>query len=510
MPVRLLLVACAFISLASVAPARLVNFTIDDEDGDERTGVKPRFTPDGKWTQGSTCPGCKAQPDASRIFKRTWHDATYHTFDGPDRTISFDFEGKAFPSQMYMYDYGVLIQNVLGQAIYVFFLLANNIPYVTTFTNLSFTLDGEHMDVFSHEPTDSPDYDYNVPVFAKTDVPTGRHSMNVVATGANHSLLLFDYVIYRYDLLDFPQFPPYSHTSTSVDVPDDSTTPPSPTGPPVIMTTTSIRTDTEVSTSTVATIINGTSTTFTTAVSSNTQLRATTTTSLALRSDTNSPVQPKGERGNLALVVGSALGGFLFVFLIAGILFCFWKKRRRSTVTNTRNTKLTISEWRQPVPMDEDLELSPNQTHAPASSRNSIMTQFTRTVVESEPRHLRSGSSTLVGTRGSQQQEIEKRIDDIQKTITTLSQLGSPPRRQARSDAAATADNDGHDGRTPSGPGQGTGPDRRARAMDYSSHIADGGDVESLRRRIAQLQLELERLSHMDEAPPDYYEVQRS
>lgn len=69
------------------------NFTIDDQAGDELTGVQPTYTPSGDWAQGATCTGCLAKPDPSKAFGGTWHDATHGPGDPNQRAIEISFSG---------------------------------------------------------------------------------------------------------------------------------------------------------------------------------------------------------------------------------------------------------------------------------------------------------------------------------------------------------------------------------------------------------------------------------
>ncbi|KAI0370454.1 hypothetical protein BV20DRAFT_913691, partial [Pilatotrama ljubarskyi] len=181
---RGLVYCCLAPFLASSAV--LVNRTIDDQELNADTHLAPQYEPLGQWAQGSICGGCAIKPatrthepggvDTSKVFDGTWHDSTYHPGDS-EHTITVWFQ---------------------GQAVYVFNLIANGIRAgVTTFTNLSFTLDGAPAGSYTHLPDDQAHtIMYDVLVFSNASMPAGWHKLNVVAGGPTPSLILFDYIIY--------------------------------------------------------------------------------------------------------------------------------------------------------------------------------------------------------------------------------------------------------------------------------------------------------------------------
>lgn len=76
-----------------IAQAVLVNHTIDDEQGDSEI----QFSPTDGWSQGSTCPGCRATMGGvspKSAFNGTWHDSTHHPGDG-GRTVTLSFSGES-------------------------------------------------------------------------------------------------------------------------------------------------------------------------------------------------------------------------------------------------------------------------------------------------------------------------------------------------------------------------------------------------------------------------------
>lgn len=61
--------------LAVLTTAQLV--VIDDQNGDEKTGLLPVYSPSANWQQGATCVSCGLKPNAFYAFDGTWHDSTY-------------------------------------------------------------------------------------------------------------------------------------------------------------------------------------------------------------------------------------------------------------------------------------------------------------------------------------------------------------------------------------------------------------------------------------------------
>ena len=81
-----------FVALASLASSTTVNVTVDDEQGDSRTGAQPTYAPSDGWSQGATCSGCEVKADPALAFDNTWHDSTVHLGDQP-HTITIQFTG---------------------------------------------------------------------------------------------------------------------------------------------------------------------------------------------------------------------------------------------------------------------------------------------------------------------------------------------------------------------------------------------------------------------------------
>ncbi|KAI0673886.1 hypothetical protein C8Q78DRAFT_658019 [Trametes maxima] len=184
-----------------VALAISVNHTIDDQTGDSVTGALPDYEPpnvEDNWFQGNLCVHCNMLPnkviDVSKTFNGTWHDTTYHP-GTLERSVAASFT---------------------GTAVYVFFIVPNTVPFTTTLTNLSFSLDDASAgQPFIHIPDSSSDISYQVPVFTATNLANTKHTVKVSTGGPNATLMLFDYMIYTAEEPDPPSVIGTSSSATS-------------------------------------------------------------------------------------------------------------------------------------------------------------------------------------------------------------------------------------------------------------------------------------------------------
>ncbi|KAJ2972590.1 hypothetical protein NUW54_g12234 [Trametes sanguinea] len=156
------ILASVVASLTRTTAAALVNRTIDDQRGDSVTGQLPSKSPANKWAFGQLCPGCGIRPgsvvDPKKVFQGTWSDSTYHPGQ-PDHVINASFT---------------------GTAVYVYNLIVNTVPEVTTATNLSFTVDGTYMAQYIHFPNaTSPLVLYDVCVFSHTELTNQTHLLEL-------------------------------------------------------------------------------------------------------------------------------------------------------------------------------------------------------------------------------------------------------------------------------------------------------------------------------------------
>ena len=84
--------------------AALVNYTIDDESPDTRTGTTkwsytPNSGPSVLWSFGPECTGCYDQLDTTQVLDGSWHDNTFSHNDSTEtvpHNASVDFVGKPF------------------------------------------------------------------------------------------------------------------------------------------------------------------------------------------------------------------------------------------------------------------------------------------------------------------------------------------------------------------------------------------------------------------------------
>ncbi|THH29505.1 hypothetical protein EUX98_g4680 [Antrodiella citrinella] len=147
--------------VAAGVSGALVNRTIDDEFGDEVTGLQ-------------VC-GAVVHSVRKSIERGigTWHDGTYTpSHDDPALSFSFSFN---------------------GSAVYIFNILTR-----LTLTDVNITLDGNFVTNFNLFQNVSvfDQYAYNFPILALDSIPYGEHTVTVTTVGTNTSLLLFDYAVY--------------------------------------------------------------------------------------------------------------------------------------------------------------------------------------------------------------------------------------------------------------------------------------------------------------------------
>lgn len=99
------------------------------------------------------------------------------------------------------YDYYLLMHDLVGTAIYVFFILSNAQPAgISTKTAANFTLDGQLLTEFTHEASTEPGLLYNQTVFSKEGLEYENHTLRISTTGQGDESLYvnFDYAIYTY------------------------------------------------------------------------------------------------------------------------------------------------------------------------------------------------------------------------------------------------------------------------------------------------------------------------
>ena len=90
-------------------------------------------------------------------------------------------------------------QRLLGTAIYVFFILANDEgDGITTLTESNFTIDGGRPTLFRHVPDlSTTDVLFNQLVFSQTKLTNTKHRLVISTSGVNEDVFVsFDSAIY--------------------------------------------------------------------------------------------------------------------------------------------------------------------------------------------------------------------------------------------------------------------------------------------------------------------------
>ncbi|KAH0826881.1 hypothetical protein J3R83DRAFT_4427, partial [Lanmaoa asiatica] len=103
-----------------------------------------------------------------------------------------------------------------ASALYIFFIISNNITGATMYTAVDFLLDSVPVSMYVHPPaTTNITFLYNVPVYINESLASGEHTMLIQpGSSGNQVLMMFDYLIY---------------ISVSPSTSPMSTSPPSPT-----------------------------------------------------------------------------------------------------------------------------------------------------------------------------------------------------------------------------------------------------------------------------------------
>ncbi|KAM5536345.1 hypothetical protein V8D89_009997 [Ganoderma adspersum] len=187
LPLRRRLLPCLLLLIVPVSTT-LVNMTIDDTDGDPIGDPILTFSPSGQWYPGQTCPTCSVHSgntsstiDVSQVFDGTWHESTFvpGVPGDPNNIVNVTYT---------------------GSAVYVYNIIANEIPSATTLTQVNFFVDGVFVGNYEHAPQSTgPTFAYGVLVYANVSIPYGRHNFIMAAQGPNTSLILFDYMMYTQD-----------------------------------------------------------------------------------------------------------------------------------------------------------------------------------------------------------------------------------------------------------------------------------------------------------------------
>ncbi|RPD82863.1 hypothetical protein L226DRAFT_607915 [Lentinus tigrinus ALCF2SS1-7] len=300
-------------ALASCASASSVNRTIDDQTGDSVTGVVPTYSPPAAWKQGATCDGCFIKLDPDHVLGGTWHDATHSPNDAEPLLVTAQFT---------------------GTAVYVYNVIANTVPYTTTYTSLTFSLDGEQVGSYVHVPTSDSAFQYDVPVYTNANLANKQHTLVIEAAGdTNSSLILFDYIVYTFTE-DDPTPPPSSTTTTTTAAAPPTTTSTTTTTQPVTTsstTTSSSSLSVLPSTGSTSTLSSGTSSLSDSNTATSGDSAPSTASSSSSSSSPSSTIAAAHiTQDNSSFPVGAVAGGVVGgVIVIVVLVFLIWLLRKR-------------------------------------------------------------------------------------------------------------------------------------------------------------------------------------
>ncbi|GJE97714.1 hypothetical protein PsYK624_139350 [Phanerochaete sordida] len=163
-------------------------YIFDDYYGDERLkgDTVPTYLPAvNQWDPvGGTCAGCTSSTnlptpiDPLKAQNATWHSVTVSP-DEPTTTITMNFTGTAVTA------YCILPPD-LG-------------PYITSYMNVSFILDGKTVGTFERSASGT-DWTYNYPVHSESNLENKQHTFVVQPRAdVDTSYLVFDYFTYEFD-----------------------------------------------------------------------------------------------------------------------------------------------------------------------------------------------------------------------------------------------------------------------------------------------------------------------
>ncbi|KAH9917972.1 uncharacterized protein B0H18DRAFT_1033069 [Fomitopsis serialis] len=158
--------------------AASTNRTIDDYYGDSVTGNKPIYT-EG-WQYGPTCSTCTITPSVDDLFDRSWHEATAFGNDPFPENVTISFN---------------------GTAVWVYCVVPNFLNHSTgaiTTVNVTFELDGKKDGFYIHEAdgTNNSFY-YNVTAYSNISLEAGEHTIVMTPQGATGATYMgFDWAQY--------------------------------------------------------------------------------------------------------------------------------------------------------------------------------------------------------------------------------------------------------------------------------------------------------------------------
>lgn len=96
------------------------------------------------------------------------------------------------------------LMHIVGTAIYVFCIIPNDITGgITTLADLNFFVAGAYVGNYSHNPENTSAVLHHVPVYVNTGLSNTTHTFEIRPQADpslgnhGHSLVMFDYAIYR-------------------------------------------------------------------------------------------------------------------------------------------------------------------------------------------------------------------------------------------------------------------------------------------------------------------------
>ncbi|KAJ7578306.1 hypothetical protein C8J56DRAFT_969675 [Mycena floridula] len=147
--------------------SNLTPVRIDDTLGDPVTGAQIIYSPADAWVAGQTCGDtvCKSKPDASQIYKSTWHGSDI--FGNGLLTASVNFTGTSVSV------YGVL-------------------DHVRS-TQLSFSVDEQTGHFWRPAATNATEYEYNFLFYSSGPLEPQTHHLLIQN---DQGFVALDYILY--------------------------------------------------------------------------------------------------------------------------------------------------------------------------------------------------------------------------------------------------------------------------------------------------------------------------
>ncbi|KAH8102711.1 hypothetical protein BXZ70DRAFT_801790 [Cristinia sonorae] len=172
-PIHQSLIALISAYLVKSVSGHVVNVTVDDQLGDERTGIKLNYF--GHWNPGPGCGHCLVIPDSTRAHSGTWQDIAFK-FAPPPTYFTFTFS---------------------GTAIYAYVILSSG-----RLTHAELSVDGSDPTLFiqSYDDPTTP-FLYDIPAFSLEGLENKQHTITFRAgwSGSGTTITLFDYLVYTTD-----------------------------------------------------------------------------------------------------------------------------------------------------------------------------------------------------------------------------------------------------------------------------------------------------------------------